>query len=289
MCALIAILHRVPGYPVVVGANRDEEHSRLGLAPAVFRGKRIAVLCPRDRRAGGTWIGLNEKGLVGAITNRPAPSPDPRLRSRGLLLLDLVAQPTAALAVEWLRRDLKKSRYNPFNVLLADEVGGSVAHVPKGTEEGIDLQSLEAGAHLLTNLHDVDALSVDGISTVGDVVRVEDALENLKTFLGDHTPRGNHLFCRHGGDRGTLSSTMVAVSGGNLDATFFLHAEGPPCKTPFRDHSKLARHLASAEDREATREFGGRFEEEAGSEEESLDGSGDRPRRSSGPRGRGGR
>ncbi|HET6204379.1 MAG TPA: NRDE family protein [Planctomycetota bacterium] len=288
MCALIAIVHRVPGYPAVLGANRDELRDRGGLSPAIFRGRRLAVLCPRDRRAGGTWIGMNEKGLVGAVTNRPGPV-DPGMRSRGQLLLDLLAQPSAAGALEWLERDLRRARYNPFNVLLADEVGSTVAHVPKGESGGSEFRPLEAGVHILTNLHDVDTLPVDGLANAGDVERVEDAFENLKTFLGDHTARGAHVFCRHGGDRGTLSSTLVAVSGRGLEGAFFLHAEGTPCATAFRDHSKLARHLASAEDRQANRDFGGRGEPGSEEEQESVDGSGDRPRRSPGPSGRRGR
>ncbi len=285
MCALIAIVHRVPGYPVVFGANRDEMRDRVGLSPSIYRGKRLAVLCPRDRKAGGTWIGMNEKGLVGAVTNRPGPL-DPARRSRGLLLLDLLALPSASAALEWLERDLRHARYNPFNVLLADEVGATAGHVPQGESAGSEFRPLDAGVHLLTNLHDVDTLAVDGLGNAGDVERVEDAFENLKTFLGDHTTRGAHVFCRHPGDRGTLSSTLVAVSGRGLEGAFFLHAEGPPCTTAFRDHSKLARHLASAEDRQASRDFGGRGEGGSETEEETVDGSGDRPRGSPGPPGR---
>jgi hypothetical protein len=258
------------------------------MPPLIVRERKLASLCPRDPRAQGTWVGANEKGVVAAITNRPAPNLDPARRSRGQLLLDLLGQPTALQACEWLRGEMRRRVYNPFNVVLADEVGGIAFHAPKGGIEGLEEHPLGAGSHLLTNEHDLDTLEIDGLAEAGDVERVEDALENVKEILGDHAVRGGHSLCKHDGLRRTLSSTLVAIGEGGLESGFFLHAEGAPCKTPFRDHSRLLRHLSSAEDRRAA--YGHARGERGGDfGEEDLDEGGDRPRRPSGSRGRGGR
>ncbi len=58
MCILMVIHQGIPGYPIVVAANRDEYYDRptqgpcqLASTPAVWGG--------RDARAGGTWLGIN--------------------------------------------------------------------------------------------------------------------------------------------------------------------------------------------------------------------------------------
>src|SRR3972149_2161482 len=87
MCTLIAMLGTVPGYPLVVAMNRDEFYDRPSLPPELREGAR-RIVCPRDERADGTWIGVNAEGLVAAVSNRFAGPPDPQARARGLLCLE---------------------------------------------------------------------------------------------------------------------------------------------------------------------------------------------------------
>ncbi|HLT35932.1 MAG TPA: NRDE family protein, partial [Enhygromyxa sp.] len=90
MCTIIAALQVWPGRPLVVAANRDEALDRPAIDPRVWAPGEVAarrVLAPRDLRAGGTWLGVNDAGLFVGITNRRA-IPDPRRRSRGELVFE---------------------------------------------------------------------------------------------------------------------------------------------------------------------------------------------------------
>ena len=82
--------------------NRDEQHSRQsGTEPGEFQAKdehACKVLAPVDPDAGGTWIGVNEHGLIVALLNyygHDATEVDQR-RSRGKLVLDLLSAQQSA-------------------------------------------------------------------------------------------------------------------------------------------------------------------------------------------------
>src|SRR3989442_7809098 len=100
MCTLIAFWRSVPGYGIVIGMNRDESSMRPADPPAVLDGTPMTV-APRDRQAGGTWLGGSGTGLVVALFQRPGPTspsapspgqirlhaPPPPRGSRGRVLL----------------------------------------------------------------------------------------------------------------------------------------------------------------------------------------------------------
>ncbi len=118
----MAIHKGIPGYPIVVAANRDEYSDRptqgphqLAHTPVVWGG--------RDTRAGGTWLGVNAYGLVIGLTNRRIREDqenDPQRRSRGLLCLEALQCRTATEAADFLARE-PAERYNPFNLLMLDQ------------------------------------------------------------------------------------------------------------------------------------------------------------------------
>src|SRR6266571_4414495 len=119
MCTLLAVLGLVPGYPLVVAMNRDEFYDRPAVPPSLRPGT-PKIMMPRDERAEGTWIGVNEFGVVAAVSNRFAGQPDPRARSRGLLCLESLAHPNAAAAAGFVVKEAALRLYNPFNLFHAD-------------------------------------------------------------------------------------------------------------------------------------------------------------------------
>ena len=75
-----------PGFPLVVAANRDERLDRPAHSLCVLREHAPRILGGRDDLAGGTWLAVNEHGVVAGLTNRPSPGGrDPTKRSRGEL------------------------------------------------------------------------------------------------------------------------------------------------------------------------------------------------------------
>src|SRR5947209_11896000 len=115
MCLLALFFRAVHDAPLVVGANREEFYARGGEPPRVLGGACRAV-AGVDPAAGGTWFGVNDRGVLAAVTNRaraPAP-PDPR--SRGLLVRELLTCPSARAAEERATAELDSRRYAGCNV-----------------------------------------------------------------------------------------------------------------------------------------------------------------------------
>src|SRR5690349_11695089 len=115
MC-LLALFYRVAeDAPVVAGANREEYYSRGGSPPRLLDGP-LRVVAGVDPVAGGTWFGVNERGLLVAVTNRPKSGVPAFPRSRGLLARELLPLPTAAEAVERAARELGQNNYAGCNL-----------------------------------------------------------------------------------------------------------------------------------------------------------------------------
>jgi uncharacterized protein with NRDE domain len=162
MCTLIALLGTVPGYPLVVAMNRDEFYDRPSVAPAL-RQEAKRIVCPHDEKAAGTWIGVNEDGLVAAVSNRFAGLPDASARSRGLLCLECLDRPNVPEAAMFASEAADATQYNPFNLLLADrtrvactghEGGTWTVHGMKGlnvlTNSGLNASSSWWGSYRST-------------------------------------------------------------------------------------------------------------------------------------------
>lgn len=242
MCTLAIYLRVFPQFPVVVAANRDEYLARPAAAPTVLSELPL-VLGGKDLRAGGTWLAINEFGIIAGLLNRRSDAPaDPECRSRGLLCLDALKHRSVEEALRFVAAQDPEC-YNPFNLLLASREGAAVAHNRHGT---IDTTTLAKGTHLLTNL-DVDDFECPRISRsfsrFAALAEQSDAADDpplmrqrLATLLSDHstqldprTGRPNSL-CLHMGDYGTRESSLIFLSAAGVEHYF---APGPPCTTAF--------------------------------------------------------
>jgi uncharacterized protein with NRDE domain len=251
VCTLIAYYQMFPAYPVVVAANRDEHYTRKARGPYVIH-QPPRVYAGKDEHAGGTWLGVNEFGLVVGLLNRHSPDPqDPARRSRGLLCLDLLCQRDARSARDLLVTEANTQPYNSFYIFWADYEHAYVAY----NEGNITIRALQPGRYLLTNssLVDLSQLTPAGL---GDLLTdwpptsLEASLAKLKAVCRTHHEidrvvdppnehRGNRAICVHTSEQyGTVSSSLLAI-GRTWSANRYLHAEGAPCCTPYRDVSAL--------------------------------------------------
>jgi hypothetical protein len=246
MCLLLVMHRVVPGHPVVVAANRDEAYGRPSGPPELLHGTRPGeadIVAPRDALAGGTWIGVNSAGLFVGMTNRPAGTPDPSRRSRGLLALDILRETSAEAASRSLALSLEAEVYNPFNMIWSDGRNARAVHYEGEARE----QVLLPGVHVLSNLHDLNKIFVTEILREFDPISAarrldgKGLLDHLAGICRNHdvrTPQG-HAICKHFETRGTVSSTILRIPPGRCAGGILLHAPGPPCTTDYIDYSRL--------------------------------------------------
>ena len=120
MCTLVLL--RRPGHPwpLILAANRDEMANRPWQPPARHWPDHPGVVAGRDQEAGGSWLGLNDRGMAAAVLNRVGSlGPAPGKRSRGELILRALDAPSVEAAVSVIC-DLDPRDYRSLNLVVAD-------------------------------------------------------------------------------------------------------------------------------------------------------------------------
>jgi hypothetical protein len=120
MCSIVILSRPGHAWPLIAASNRDEMAGRPCAPPGRHWPDRAEVVAGLDRLAGGSWLGLNDHGVMTAILNR-VDSLGPRAdkRSRGELVLEALDHADAGAAVAALR-ELEPSAYRSFNMVVAD-------------------------------------------------------------------------------------------------------------------------------------------------------------------------
>lgn len=237
MCTLIAFHRCREDWPLLVAANRDERLDRPAAAPRAS-GRGVRVWAGIDREAGGTWLGLNSCGLVVGLTNAARAPRDPARRSRGRLVLDLLGARQVDEAAEQLAA-IEPGRYNPFQLFLADATRAYLATLDGAPGRRVEPLALAPGVLVLTNAAPGDPEE----PRRAEVVRLlgvngpaeSKSLDDLKRILARHAPVPERSVCLHRPAFGTRSASIIAVGGRR--PPLYLHAEGPPCRTPWSDLS----------------------------------------------------
>lgn len=118
MCTIIIAFKVFGNFPLVVAANRDELLDRPSEHPQLREGDPL-VLAPRDLVRGGTWIGVNESGVLVALTNRIDVKSRWGRMSRGLIVTDTLQYHSASEAFLSAQK-LHGHSLNGFNMIIAD-------------------------------------------------------------------------------------------------------------------------------------------------------------------------
>ncbi|MBI3864028.1 MAG: NRDE family protein [Planctomycetia bacterium] len=245
MCLLGLAFRESPEFPILVLANREEFYARPTASPQIFprEGAAPAWMGGTDLVAGGTWLGVNELGMVVAVTNRPKTQLPENPPSRGLLCRRLLAHYATASALELARDELQANKYAGCNLLIADR---ETAYVVEAGDE-LKLTQLTPGLHLLTNaeLNAPDDLRIARVrrelaqARSGAPAGWFENAERICRLSGDG---GEVPICLVGPDRGTVSSTVIGL-GRDLFDSRYLYAPGPPQVTPYEDFTPLLKQL----------------------------------------------
>ena len=120
MCTLVILRRPDHPWPVILGANRDEMIDRPWQPPERHWPDRAETVGGLDVLAGGSWLAVNEHGVVAGILNRTGTlGPQAGRRSRGELVLEALDHADASAAAEALAA-LEPRSYRPFNLIVAD-------------------------------------------------------------------------------------------------------------------------------------------------------------------------
>jgi Transport and Golgi organisation 2 len=206
-----------------VVCNRDERRTRAAAQPPrAFPTEVSWATYPRDPVSGGTWIGVNDDGLVVALLNRTVAGSEPRVlpQSRGSIVPTLLACPSIVRAVKACDA-LDISRFETFRLVMAHR---STVAVVAGD-----------GAHPSTELFPLLRPVMFTSSSLGDAI-VETPRRQLFERLvqaGDDWLRGQFRFHRHRwagrlelsvqmsrSDACTVSRTTIDVTSRRIDLQY---------------------------------------------------------------------
>lgn len=245
MCTLIALRRPDHAWPLLLAANRDEMAGRPWKAPARHWPDRTHVVAGLDELAGGSWLGVNDDGLVAGILNRVGTlGPEAGKRSRGELVLEALDHAEASEAAKALA-DLNPQAYRPFNLFVADFRD---AFWLKNDGARITATSVPVGLHMLTahDLNDPESPRIKAYLPRFQAASVpnpkdEASWRDWQLLLADGKEQDNGnqedpaLLIRRPNGFGTVSSALIALPRpGGDEKPIFLFADGPPDRCSFR-------------------------------------------------------
>lgn len=120
MCLVVVALEAAGEWPFILAANRDERHTRPSTRAAWWEDP-PHVLAGRDLQAGGTWLAVDLRGRVAAVTNIREEERRDAPRSRGNLVAQFVAGEAAA--ADYARATTGDAEgFGAFHLLMFDGV-----------------------------------------------------------------------------------------------------------------------------------------------------------------------
>jgi hypothetical protein len=241
MCLLIVLRGRSAAHPLLVAGNRDERTDRPASPPGLWVGQQRRVLSPRDRRAGGTWLGVNDRGVVAGLTNVAGAPVVAGAPSRGHLVhlaLDADGLDAGLAAVA---RAVAATPHSGFQLVLADARAVVVLRHDGGRLQRIDWSD---DVLVVTNEHGPGALQPRGLApALAPALPLDRQLVRLADVLRDPGGDGHHPICKRGIDYGTVSSSLLAVPPDPARGLVWRYAAGAPDVAPYKEYGNLGRRL----------------------------------------------
>jgi len=238
MCTVLVLLRPDDRWPLLVATNRDELLDRAFDPPGRWWPDAPEVTAWRDRAGGGSWLGVNDRGVVATVINQlDELGPAPGKRSRGELVLHALRAGRAADALEALRA-LDAGAYRGFTLLVADRTH---AFACANDGDALRATALAPGHHMLTpEGHDAagsprydahHAAFREAVPPQPD----RDDWASWIALLQREDAADPHQAMTVVTDRGfgTVASTLIAVPAGN-GSPLVRYADGPPTRAAFR-------------------------------------------------------
>ncbi len=242
MCVTIILKNFFKNVPLIIGNNRDEFVSRNFIPPTVISESPYAV-AGVDLIKGGTWLGLNEFGIVVNVLNKFKSKENfygsDQYKSRGTLITELIKKRTIEHVVSSVR-ELHLGDYLPFYLVIADKE--KVYFVEY--DESINCVEIKDNVFIAGNLNPFDKTWIKyqkGYSFFNNIKYKElnKLINELKILLKYHSGDKNIPstdFSVNLGDFQTTSSTLLIFKERNTEYYF---ANGSPVNSDYQDYSFL--------------------------------------------------
>lgn len=245
MCTFVILRRPDQSWPVIIGANRDEMVDRPSSPPGRHWPERPGTIAGRDDLAGGSWLGLNDDGVVAGIMNRMNTlGPEAGKRSRGELVLEALDHADARDAVTALA-ELDGRAYRPFNMVVADNRDAFwLRH--SGRNSGIvEIRPLPDGLSMIT-AHDRNDIEhseriraflprFDAAPPPQPDKGDWEAWTALLASRGTDEAAGAGMTVKLDGGFGTRSSSLMALPAIGTGLPVWRFSDGPPDANPYRD------------------------------------------------------
>ncbi len=202
MCLIGFALDAHDEFALLMAANRDEMYARASDA-ATWWADRPGVWGGRDRVAGGSWLAVDRRGRLAAVTNVREPGVAPGRRSRGELVADFVAT-TVPIEDYAARIAARGNDYAGFNLILFDPSSPHPALYVSNRHPQRVLR-IAPGVHGLSN-HLLDS----------DWPKVHQLNQRLRDVLADPRQPINSVLLRALADRSVPSDAALPDTGVGL-------------------------------------------------------------------------
>ncbi len=247
MCVM-AFLYKVANdSPILVAFNREENPDRPSQGPRIQSG-RPRVICGIDRKAGGTWFGINQHGMFACAMNRPKRDLPSAPRSRGLLCRELLNAKTAREAAMIAEKELLTGNYYGVNYVCGD---ANYAAVVYGGYE-VQILEIKPGLHMFTNgkMDDTNDERQEFVRRQLTLQSLDSSVTFLavasKTFSKKPDEYGRRGIVRTEGEIQTVSGLLLSLPYKGHGAVLQCTA-GPPSETKYEDSSALLRQVLSTD------------------------------------------
>ena len=241
MCTVVVLRRPDHAWPLLIGANRDEMLERPWLSPGRHWPDRPDVIAGIDKLSGGSWLGMNDYGVVAAILNRTGSlGPLAEKRTRGELVLEALDHADAREAAAALG-DIDPNAYRTFNLVIADN-RDAFWLAARSDAKRIVMETLPAGLSIFTSSdrNDPDKPRVAAYLPLFQTAKVPDPeagdwSEWIPLFADRTGASRNEPMCivsDYG--YGTVSSSLIALPKSKPGAVAkWLFAAGRPDTEPF--------------------------------------------------------
>ena len=222
MCTSIILFRKSHIWPVIIGTNRDENLDRISKFPERHWVKEYPhIIAGKDEEKKGSWIGINDYGLVVIIHNRILNGKvTNKSTSRGHIVLKMLNYSNMNDALQYIL-NFDRFNYNNFNLLIANH---NECHWIKHdlNNKNLLIQQLEEGLSIMT-YKDLNDRNDEKINFYYQLFSSLDApnpsidnwdfwKKNLTNYKSDNLKDNNKIcFTNYQNNFGTRSSSLIAI------------------------------------------------------------------------------